>query len=361
MSTFEILSPDVYSLFQGQLQLPLTILILELMFFGAYTIIFGLYLYLQVHQQGRQRYYQGSILLLFLLGGAAVAVSICHFVKICLSTLSAASTELNTDFDSTTQSGSLELALRAIYAAANTVADALLLYRCYIAWGSKKWIILGPGFISASNTIMAIVAVYFLWKTNNPQVSDSASTEASDLFDIFLGLNLFTNVLLTGLIAGRLWRISRSTRQYLGEDSIHRKRMNRIVGLILESGSLYPLALIAYIVVATIPKKGESMEPLLTVIVGIAPTMIMVRVDLGNSINKISGSSSGDRRFSDLEALPLPPIVRETRNSEIPRPFFLSLENFSADRAPLEERTPTTTFSTASSSTNTHFSKTWRD
>ncbi|KAF5357557.1 hypothetical protein D9757_012364 [Collybiopsis confluens] len=354
------------------------------MFFGAYTIIFGLYLYLQVHQQGRQRYYQGSILLLFLLGGAAVAVSICHFVKICLSTLSAASTELNTDFDSTTQSGSLELALRAIYAAANTVADALLLYRCYIAWGSKKWIILGPGFISASNTIMAIVAVYFLWKTNNPQVSDSASTESSDLFDIFLGLNLFTNVLLTGLI-GRLWRISRSTRQYLGEDSIHRKRMNRIVGLMfvlfsstppgiraynfrfflfsqsLESGSLYPLALIAYIVVATIPKKGESMEPLLTVIVGIAPTMIMVRVDLGNSINKISGSSSGDRRFSDLEALPLPPIVRETRNSEIPRPFFLSLENFSADRAPLEERTPTTTFSTASSSTNTHFSKTWRD
>lgn len=43
---------------------------------GAYTILFGLYVYLQVHQQGRVRYYQVSILLLYLFALASLIVAI---------------------------------------------------------------------------------------------------------------------------------------------------------------------------------------------------------------------------------------------------------------------------------------------
>jgi hypothetical protein len=68
------------------------------------------------------------------------------------------------------------------------------------------------------------------------------------LFNAFLGVNLFTNFLLTGLIgksgrlqktislydfdvAGRLWWISHITQEYLGHDPSNGKRMHNIVAM----------------------------------------------------------------------------------------------------------------------------------
>lgn len=41
-----------------------------------YTILFGLYVYLQIHQQGRMHYYQVSLLLLYLLATGSLISSI---------------------------------------------------------------------------------------------------------------------------------------------------------------------------------------------------------------------------------------------------------------------------------------------
>ncbi|KAF5389165.1 hypothetical protein D9757_004974 [Collybiopsis confluens] len=308
------------SLFRDELKPPLIMLTLEILLFGAYTVIFGLYLYLQVQHKGRQRYYQASILLLFLLGSAAVPVSICNFVQVCLGTMSMVTTEFNADtIPILSRSNSLQFALRAIYTVANAVADALLLYRCYIVWASRKWVILGPGVIAAINTIMAIVNLFWLWKLDpgNTFLFTAASSDLSrKAFYIFLGSNLVANLLLTGLIAGRLWHISHCSQRYLGGDPFHWKRMNRMIRLILESGVIYPIALLAYILSSTISNRSEITEPLLTMVVGIAPTIMMVRLDLGRSIESASGSA-GNSSASDLETQPLSPVVQESRDIDI--------------------------------------------
>lgn len=43
---------------------------------GVYTALFGLYIYLQIHQQGQQHYYQFSLSLLYVLSTTAVVISI---------------------------------------------------------------------------------------------------------------------------------------------------------------------------------------------------------------------------------------------------------------------------------------------
>ncbi|KAJ4485295.1 hypothetical protein J3R30DRAFT_1339069 [Lentinula aciculospora] len=113
----------------------------ELLFYGVYTLLFGLYIYLQIHQRGRQRYYQISLLLLYLLATAAVAVSILIEKEMTLFTLDITFTDnLNDTYVAShfITYADLTVAANAIYVVANIIADALLLYRCYIVWGSRN-------------------------------------------------------------------------------------------------------------------------------------------------------------------------------------------------------------------------------
>ncbi|KIK66722.1 hypothetical protein GYMLUDRAFT_911233 [Collybiopsis luxurians FD-317 M1] len=91
--------------------------------------------------------------------------------------------------------------------------------------------------------------------------------------------------------------------------------------MVLESGLLYPLALIICLIF--IVSNSIIVEPLLTVIVGIAPTMIIVRVDLGISVEAPPSTSSNptSQSVSDLETQPL--AYSHPCDLEIPWPLPL--------------------------------------
>ncbi|KAJ3807153.1 hypothetical protein F5876DRAFT_6918, partial [Lentinula aff. lateritia] len=100
-----------------------------------------------------------------------------------------------------------------------------------------------------------------------------------DLNYVFLGINVFNNLLLTGLIAGRIWWLNRFHSLLLGTEG-RDKRLNAIASMFVESGTLYPIALIVCLIIQV---KGSpaTMDPILLQIVGIVPTLIMVRTSLG--------------------------------------------------------------------------------
>ncbi|KIK53075.1 hypothetical protein GYMLUDRAFT_943709 [Collybiopsis luxurians FD-317 M1] len=141
---------------------PFIMLVFEVLFYGAYIIIFGLYIYLQVHHQERQRYYQASICLLFALTTASVALAILSFVQLTFEDLLEVAFYLpisndlgfaiiDTQTEISTLNNNLSTASRGIYAVANITADTLLLYRCYVLWLSRKWIIACLGIVSVIN------------------------------------------------------------------------------------------------------------------------------------------------------------------------------------------------------------------
>ncbi|KAJ4477491.1 hypothetical protein J3R30DRAFT_225066 [Lentinula aciculospora] len=76
------------------------------------------------------------------------------------------------------------------------VADMLLLYRCCVIWGSRRFVIASLAIVSFINTVLACAAAYFetpRWQTSNLAI-------ANVIRPVFLTINLVTNLLLTGLI-----------------------------------------------------------------------------------------------------------------------------------------------------------------
>ncbi|GAW09114.1 phophatase 2c family protein [Lentinula edodes] len=271
-----------------------------LLFYGIYTMLFGLYVYLQIHQRGQQRYYQISLLLLYLLATMAVVVSILIEKQMTLFTLDLTFTDDLSDplvASHFISYANLTVAAEGIYVAANIIADALLLYRCYVVWGSKKYVIAGPIVISLVNTVIAIVSAALI-KNNAGRLLNTAGVEntslqAADIISYaFLSVNLFTNLMLTGLIAGRIWWIARDTRRSLGIDNSSDKSIGGIAAMVLESGLLYPVALVVGLAL-TVPGTVD-VQAILTLIVGIAPTLIMVRTDLGISIENASNTDPNE-------------------------------------------------------------------
>ncbi|KAJ3873700.1 hypothetical protein F5051DRAFT_455798 [Lentinula edodes] len=280
-----------------------------LLFYGIYTMLFGLYVYLQIHQRGQQRYYQISLLLLYLLATMAVVVSILIEKQMTLFTLDLTFTDDLSDplvASHFISYANLTVAAEGIYVAANIIADALLLYRCYVVWGSKKYVIAGPIVISLVNTVIAIVSAALV-KNNAGRLLktagvENASLQAADIISYaFLSVNLFTNLMLTGLIAGRIWWIARDTRRSLGIDNSSDKSIGGIAAMVLDSGLLYPVALVIGLAL-TVPGTVD-VQAILTLIVGIAPTLIMVRTDLGISIENASNTDPNETvALYDLEA-----------------------------------------------------------
>ncbi|KAE9384820.1 hypothetical protein BT96DRAFT_1007691 [Gymnopus androsaceus JB14] len=276
---------------------------------GIYTVLFGLYTYLQIQQQARICYYQVSLLLLYLLATASLVIAILAKNQYDLYEYIA---QFTGDFDGLvanahfTSFENLIVATVAIYVAAIIIADCLLLYRCYIVWGSSKLVIAGPVFITVVNAVTAFIAAILGKKGSGRLLSSTGITENSTIEDagtlefIFLCVNLLTNLMLTGLIAGRIWWISHATNRFLSSSS-NDKRINGIVAMVLESGLLYPVTLIICIILLDIAHSEVQTQSLLTMVVGIASTLIMVRADLGISIENASNGTNGTDYPSDLE------------------------------------------------------------
>ncbi|THU81664.1 hypothetical protein K435DRAFT_808891 [Dendrothele bispora CBS 962.96] len=122
-------------------------------------------------------------------------------------------------------------------------ADIVLIHRCYKIWGAKKKIIVFPVFISIINN------------------------------------------------AGRIWWIGQQVSKFLPKGKFHLTK--RVLAVCLESGIMYPLALIPALVFKfhqfdlQVTPSFTIFDAILIQVVGIAPTFIIVRVALGISIENV--------------------------------------------------------------------------
>ncbi|KAJ7909991.1 hypothetical protein B0H13DRAFT_2329798 [Mycena leptocephala] len=97
-----------------------------------------------------------------------------------------------------------------------------------------------------------------------------------------------TNILLTCLTAGRIWHIRRETKPLTGKSS--QKRFDTAIAIIFESGVLYSLCVIIYVISTSINNGSASGTvfngvawAMAQIGVNIVPTLILVRVGMGRS------------------------------------------------------------------------------
>ncbi|KAF5364770.1 hypothetical protein D9758_009280 [Tetrapyrgos nigripes] len=182
--------------------------------------------------------------------------------------------------------------------------------RCYVVWNSSFKIVAVPIFISIVNNAVGFSAVVMLIDvfvgplsedTANPDTALSAFNAANKMLEAFFAVNVFSNVLLTGLIAGKIWWILRALQKMTAEAEYTianapmvriRERYRSTIAIIVESGLLYPVSVIVFEIILQAVPLAPSLYPLMTTLAGMAPTLIITRVQLGVSVNTLNESAN---------------------------------------------------------------------
>ncbi|THU78794.1 hypothetical protein K435DRAFT_811256 [Dendrothele bispora CBS 962.96] len=155
--------------------------------------------------------------------------------------------------------------------------------RCYKIWGSKKKFIAFPVFISIINNEVGLLVA-----TNHAM--EQIVLLGDDISKSFLIVNFFTNLFIPSMIVGRIWWIGHEVSKFLSQ-SKQFNFMKYSMAACLESGIMYPLALLPSVVMILLPWDASSSSvyyyPILIQVVGIAPTFIIVRIALGISIENV--------------------------------------------------------------------------
>ncbi|KAJ7016865.1 hypothetical protein C8F04DRAFT_1158980 [Mycena alexandri] len=171
-------------------------------------------------------------------------------------------------------SRSLNTARQMVFAGNNLVTDTLLLYRCFVIWNSDWRPVVLPGVLMACTFALGCASALI-----GPVPSFVPYVVAA-----------FTNFIVVGLIAGRIWWIRRDTR-VVGGNGL-RKRYNTAIEMILESGVLYLVVAVLLAIFSQSEIAINILQPIAIHIVNIAPTLIVVRVGLGHNIQDTGETKS---------------------------------------------------------------------
>ncbi|KAG1839624.1 hypothetical protein DFJ58DRAFT_811783 [Suillus subalutaceus] len=174
---------------------------------------------------------------------------------------------------------------------ADLVGDLLLIYRCWLVWGKNSYVIVLP-LLAALGGFGCILPIPSLLLSIDP-TSPVPPTEIVPLTIAGYALPLCTNIIVTGLIAGRLWYISRiPILDEHGTPAILKIAAGgRPMMLIIESGALYMITQLIFVVLVAIGNPAEAILSFAwdtnicesSYILGIASTLIIIRVGLGIS------------------------------------------------------------------------------
>ncbi|KAJ7819307.1 hypothetical protein B0H13DRAFT_2682583 [Mycena leptocephala] len=225
-------------------------------FYGIYSVLFCICVYILLHRP----HTRGNTVLLV----TAITLFTLSTVQVVISLILAAADIDGIDIPH----HQLLVATTIIYGINNIVADGLVIYRCYSIWNNNIYIVIPPILLLLVTSVFGVDMLL----PSNP----------------FFSLSLATNILVTTVTAGRIWWIYHKARTYL-QRNVQRRYLSAI-SILVESGVLYSATVLAYLILGAIPSARIVQNPIyqmLTQIMGIAPTLIIVRVGLGVSVQSV--------------------------------------------------------------------------
>ncbi|KAI5896433.1 uncharacterized protein SCHCODRAFT_02493744 [Schizophyllum commune H4-8] len=164
----------------------------------------------------------------------------------------------------------------ASYVVASALADALLLYRCYIVWAEQWRVVIFPVCIYLASISMSVFLMY--------QVSQPATSLWHHInFGLaYFSLSLAVNVILTFLIASRLLAFSKRMKATLGAQHAH--TYTSVAALVVESAAPYALTNLVFIVTYGIGSPlSYALLPILSQVMCTSAVLIILRVASGRA------------------------------------------------------------------------------
>ncbi|KAI0922507.1 hypothetical protein AcW1_002873 [Taiwanofungus camphoratus] len=169
------------------------------------------------------------------------------------------------------------------------IGDLVLIYRCWLVWGKNYFVIILP-FLTALAGFACLMETMHLLLTVDPS-APVAPAAIVPLGTAGYALPLCTNVLVTALIVGRIWYASRSASAHIASGQ---RTSRHAMNILIESGALYLVTQLIFVVLFALKHPAQAIVAVMAVqIYGIAPTMIIIRVGLGLTLDQtaVNGSS----------------------------------------------------------------------
>jgi len=163
----------------------------------------------------------------------------------------------------------------------NVMGDALLLYRCYIIFGSKLWVIIGPTLIFVLSTVMAIITVVMSGLPN----ANLFRGAPVNFGIIWISATVGFNVIVTVMISARLLMARKSLQAVGGPEfcSVY----TGAVAILVESSAPFSILGIIFVILFA---KSMPEEFFFSNVWGsfctLSPQIIILRVSMGAAWNK---------------------------------------------------------------------------
>ncbi|KAG2053307.1 hypothetical protein BDR06DRAFT_460710 [Suillus hirtellus] len=261
-------------------------LFLETLFYGVFFTFYWLTLGILLKKYGIQR---GLLLpVATLLLCIATAHLVIDFIRALEAFVLNADT-IGADAYYSNLASPLELAKTALYVTQPTVADSVLVWRCYIL--NNRSLLVGiPGCI----VLLANGAIgyYIVWCLSRTVAGTSVYTTIPGLITTFYILTMLISIVCTTLISWRLWRSRRSIPGGSAD-------LLPVLIVIVEGGAIYATSVLALLLAFLTGSNGQY--PAMDIgppVVGIVFCLIILQVHfrVGNNPQSISPSKS----FTDL-------------------------------------------------------------
>ncbi|KDQ17240.1 hypothetical protein BOTBODRAFT_53385 [Botryobasidium botryosum FD-172 SS1] len=167
----------------------------------------------------------------------------------------------------------------ALYVTINFIGDSVVIYRCYVIWGSKKRVIIFPALCLLGSFATAIYAVVGF---NEIPPGDSAFvSRISAFYRSTFTLSFVVNFTCTALIAYRITRTARSAGPQPDGVDVDPRPYYSTLAAIVESAAIYTVSMAIYIGLYFSQLNAQYTLYLVnTQIIGIVPTLILVRIGL---------------------------------------------------------------------------------
>ncbi|PBK70157.1 hypothetical protein ARMSODRAFT_956238 [Armillaria solidipes] len=166
-----------------------------------------------------------------------------------------------------------------------TVADAIMIWRCWVVWGGRYEVIVLPTLLLASQNVFGWLALH-----NNIYASvESTATQGVTWITVYLSLSLGTTLFCTTLIIYRIIRVGR----YPDNSGTSLSAYRGVIEILVESALLYAISLIFWMAFLLENYPASPYPEMIYVsITGIAPTLIVGRVASGQARPNDSWKSS---------------------------------------------------------------------
>ncbi|TFK53453.1 hypothetical protein OE88DRAFT_1733375 [Heliocybe sulcata] len=182
-------------------------------------------------------------------------------------------------------SADLVFPINLMFSINNFLGDCLLTYRCWLVWQKSIRIALVPILLLVVYIASAIVGLYNFHQ--EAKYGNHFTAGIADFGTASFAISLALNILVTSLIAGRIYHLARQTRAVLPPR--HAKQYMTIITIILESGALFTAAQVIFLAIwhQSIVNHATGADAITAVMVAqiycIVPTLIIVRVGSGKA------------------------------------------------------------------------------